>query len=139
MNRQLVKNLTILVTVVLFGLIAWVVITNVLVPPETQVDANIATLTRVRVTPDLEIDSLELMKVRRSLTAGELADFQIYLDDVYADKSDESVLMMKIMEPTRPLDFGYTQLYGGTVEASGEGGVAEAQGDEGSLVVGENR
>jgi hypothetical protein len=128
MNKNLIKKLTILVLVVVLGLVAWVVITNVLVPPETQVDANITALTRTRVTPELEVGSLELMRVRRSLTAEELRDFKIYLDDVYADKSDESVLMIKVMEPTRPLDFGYTQLYGESVEASGEGVAQENEG-----------
>jgi hypothetical protein len=130
MNKNLIRKLTILASIVVFGLVAWAVITNVLVPPETQVDASITALTRTRVTAELEVGSLELMRVRRSLTAEELRDFKIYLDDVYADKSDESVLMIKIMEPTRPLDFGYTQLYGGSVEASEEGAM-QTQENEG--------
>ena len=115
-DKKLLTQLTYFAVMVIVGLLIWLLVTNVLMPPQATINRDLTALTRVTVNPDLETDSLKLMEEGRVFAPGELEAFTIYLDDSEENKNTPD-LVIRRMAPIEPLDLGYYILNDATMPA----------------------
>lgn len=106
MDRRLLKNLLVFVVLIIFGLAGYLIVVNLLLPPDTPASTEVTKVLQGTVNPNLALRSLELMRSRQeTFTASNSGEFDIYLENIIAGSNDKQELLhLMYLEPTIPLD-----------------------------------
>lgn len=112
MDRHLLKNLLVFVVLIVFGLVGYLIVVNLLIPPETPASTEVTKVLQGTVNPNLPLHSLELMRARKeTFTASSSGEFDIYLENIIASSNDKQELLhLMYLEPTIPLDSNFPKV-----------------------------
>jgi hypothetical protein len=131
MEKKLLPNLIIFVVLIIIGLIGWLVITNLIAPPQVEKNLSVQNVLQpATINPELATESLDLMSNRRSLDEDFVRDFPVFIENENVDDRRPDVLQLAIANPKTPLDtqFGTLQQLlasrSGTLETVSEGGAS---------------
>lgn len=112
MDRHLLKNLIVFVVLIIFGLAGYLIVVNLLLPPDTPASTEVTKVLQGTVNPSLALRSLELMRNRQdTLTASDSGQFDIYLENLTISTNDKQELLhLMYLEPIVPLDRAFPQV-----------------------------
>jgi hypothetical protein len=118
-ERSLVSKLIIFAVLVVVGMVVWVLVTTVLVPPPKVANTDYNSLLRLPIDPELKVQSVELMAERRVIDAEELAEFDIYIMDEENDarSNNSNEMLIRRLSARVPYDLGYQGDLAATAEA----------------------
>lgn len=128
MDRHLLNKLIIFAVLIIFGLVGYLVVVNLLIPPEVPVSANVARVLQGNVDPQLNTQALALMRSRSDYQQASLAAFEIYLEDIMNTANDNTqVLHLLFLDPVTPLDKDYPRVLEHLAAATASGVPSEWQ------------
>ena len=123
LDKSFVSKMIYFAVIVVFGLIVWVVVNNLVLSPDVKPSPDYSNLTRMPIDPELETTSIELMSDRRGFTQEELADFPVYIDDSDVTNYNTDGMVVRQLTPRVPYDFSFALL-----QATGSGFLGEQIG-----------
>lgn len=106
-EKSLVSKLIAFASLVIVGMVIWVLVTTVLAPPAKVANTDYNDLLRLPIDPELEVGSVALMEGRRSIDASELEEFDIYIGDEEDSNNNKGEMIVRRLNPRVPYDLNY--------------------------------
>jgi hypothetical protein len=106
-EKSLVSKLIAFASLVIVGMVIWVLVTTVLAPPAKVANTDYNDLLRLPIDPELEVGSVALMEGRRSIDASELEEFDIYVGDEEDSNNNKGEMIVRRLNPRVPYDLNY--------------------------------
>ena len=111
LDKSFLQRMIYLSAIVVFGLLVWLVFTNILSPKKSTGNdvytQNLPLVSRA-ISPELSVQAISKMSRGRTFSVDELAGFSIYLiNETETRSSGVNVLALQEMTPRVPYDIGY--------------------------------